>query len=144
MADQLIIQGVASGKTAVTVENEGGAGGQTVEGITLITVAEGASGTDTFVLGDSRGLFYNDGDATSARRADYALIKDFIAGGKIQLSGSATAYIWGAETPSGVQGSSIFQDTNHNGRWDSTDEFIAHVEGSAAALNLTTNDFVFA
>ncbi|WP_336235092.1 autotransporter outer membrane beta-barrel domain-containing protein [Achromobacter dolens] len=49
-ADQLIIQGVASGKTAVTVENEGGAGGQTVEGITLITVAEGASGTDTFVL----------------------------------------------------------------------------------------------
>lgn len=49
-ADQLIIQGVASGKTLVTVENEGGAGGQTVDGITLITVAGGASGTDTFVL----------------------------------------------------------------------------------------------
>ncbi|MFY3306931.1 autotransporter outer membrane beta-barrel domain-containing protein [Achromobacter ruhlandii] len=49
-ADQLIIQGVATGKTLVTVENEGGAGGQTVDGITLITVAGGASGTDTFVL----------------------------------------------------------------------------------------------
>lgn len=49
-ADQLIIQGMASGKTLVTVENEGGVGGQTVDGITLITVAGGASGTDTFVL----------------------------------------------------------------------------------------------
>lgn len=49
-ADKLIIQGVASGKTLVTVENEGGKGGQTVEGITLITAAGGSTGTDTFAL----------------------------------------------------------------------------------------------
>lgn len=49
-ADKLIIQGVASGKTLVTVENEGGKGGQTVEGITLITAAGGSAGTDTFAL----------------------------------------------------------------------------------------------
>ncbi|NYS11795.1 autotransporter outer membrane beta-barrel domain-containing protein [Achromobacter xylosoxidans] len=49
-ADKLIIQGVASGKTLVTVENEGGKGGQTVEGITLITAVGGSAGTDTFAL----------------------------------------------------------------------------------------------
>lgn len=49
-ADRLIIQGAASGKTLVTVENEGGQGGQTVEGINLITVAGGSSGADTFAL----------------------------------------------------------------------------------------------
>ncbi|WP_241070481.1 autotransporter outer membrane beta-barrel domain-containing protein [Achromobacter insuavis] len=49
-ADKLIIRGVASGKTLVTVENEGGKGGQTVEGITLITAAGGSAGTDTFAL----------------------------------------------------------------------------------------------
>ncbi len=49
-ADKLVIQGVASGKTLVTVENEGGKGGQTVEGITLITAAGGSTGTDTFAL----------------------------------------------------------------------------------------------
>ena len=49
-ADRLIIQGAASGKTLVTVENEGGKGGQTVEGITLITAVGGSAGTDTFAL----------------------------------------------------------------------------------------------
>nr|WP_254447537.1 right-handed parallel beta-helix repeat-containing protein [Sphingomonas sp. ID1715] len=104
----------------------------------------GGGGADLFVLGDARGLFYDDDLAGSAGRADHALILDFGADDRIQLVGALSDYILNPETINGVLGTSIIRDDNRNGKFDSTDEYVAHVSGSAAALNLTAADFIFA
>ncbi|NNM75957.1 S8 family serine peptidase [Sphingomonas sp. ID1715] len=103
----------------------------------------GGGGADVFVLGDARGLFYDDDLAGSAGRADHALILDFGAGDRIQLVGALSDYILNPETINGVLGTSIIRDDNRNGKFDSTDEYVAHVSGSAAALNLTPDFFLF-
>jgi subtilisin family serine protease len=40
----------------------------------------GSNGIDIFMLGDQRGLFYDDGNARNAGLADYALVQKFTAG----------------------------------------------------------------
>lgn len=55
-------------------------------GVGQIDTLIGGLGADVFVLGDSRGVFYNDGIRSNLGTADYTLIKDFnVAEDKIQL-----------------------------------------------------------
>jgi subtilisin family serine protease len=104
----------------------------------------GGGGADVFVLGKaSRGLFYDDDLAGSAGRADHAAILDFGADDKIQLVGTLSDYVLTKETINGILGTSIFRDDNRNGKYDSLDEYVAHVSGSSAALALTPDHFVF-
>lgn len=100
----------------------------------------GNGGDDIFVLGDSRGRFYDDGKDRIAGTSDYALIRDFAAGDKIQLAGTQADYVQHLVTLSGVTGSGIYYDTNHNGAWDSRDELIGLVQG---ASTLASTDFIF-
>jgi subtilisin family serine protease len=103
----------------------------------------GGGGADVFVLGDARGLFYNDNIAGSGGRSDSLLIRDFGADDRIQLSGQMSDYIVRSETLGGIAGTSIFQDSNEDRRWDSLDEFVAHVSGPSAPPALTADHFVF-
>jgi parallel beta-helix repeat protein len=100
----------------------------------------GTGGTDTFVLGDSRGRFYDDGKSKSAGKGDYAQVMDFVAGDHIQLHGSMAEYLMKAGSVGGVNGLQIFFDSNANGKIDSRDELIGHVVGVAS---LSPDAFVF-
>jgi subtilisin family serine protease len=56
-------------------------------GVGQIDVLIGGAGADVFLLGDSRGVFYDDGIKSNLGTSDYALIKDFKRGeDKIQLN----------------------------------------------------------
>jgi preprotein translocase subunit YajC len=103
----------------------------------------GGGGADLFVLGDERGLFYDDKSAVSAGRADHAAILDFGADDKIQLVGALSDYVLTKETINGILGTSIFRDDNRNGKYDALDEYIAHVSGSSTALALNAAHFTF-
>jgi Ca2+-binding RTX toxin-like protein len=100
----------------------------------------GKEGADTFVLGDQRGVFYDDGNRKSAGRGDYAQIMDFEAGDKVQLSGSMSKYLLAAGALNGLSGTQIYLDTNNSGKIDVRDELIGHVVG---AVPLTPDAFVF-
>lgn len=105
-----------------------------------IDTLTGNGGNDIFVLGDSRGRFYDDGKSQNAGTSDYALIKDFNAGDKIQLAGVQTDYLQHSVTLNGVSGSGIYYDSNHNHSWDSRDELIGLVQNVAS---VATSDFIF-
>jgi subtilisin family serine protease len=103
----------------------------------------GRGGADIFMLGDGRGMFYDDDNASLHGRADHAAILDFGADDKIQMVGQMSDYVLRQETINGILGTSIFRDDNRNGKMDNLDEYIAHVSGSSAALNLTPDHFIF-
>jgi hypothetical protein len=52
----------------------------------------GGGGNDQFLLADSTGSYYNDGDPSTDGSADIAVITDFNAGDSIRLFGSASLY----------------------------------------------------
>ena len=99
----------------------------------------GGAGADVFVLGDSRGVFYDDRNNGNLGSADYALIKDFTAGeDKLQLrSGSYFASVSNGNL-------SLYWDRNGNGKLDTSgrnqDELIAMLEGVTV---LSANDYFF-
>jgi subtilisin family serine protease len=95
----------------------------------------GNGGADTFVLGDSRGRFYDDGRSRYSGTADHAVIKDFGADDKIQLAGTAGSYLQQATSVTGVSGMGIFHDSNGNGAFDSRDELIGIVQGVTAPID---------
>ncbi len=101
----------------------------------------GGAGADTFVLGDGRGVFYNDGAATNAAMADYAQILDFTKGDRIQLSDDVASYFLVSMTLGGLRGLGILADLNGNGRYDAADELVGHV---ANVTSLASGDFIFA
>ena len=108
-------------------------------GTQQIDVLTGANGSDVFLLGDARGVFYDDRKTGSLGTADYALIKDFIAGtDKLQLRN--LSYLYTASTG----GLSLYWDRNANGLLESggrnRDELIAVLEG---ATGLSSGDLVF-
>lgn len=103
----------------------------------------GGGGNDIFVLGDARGIFYDDKSPVSGGWGDHALIMDFDKGDKIQLVGKLADYVTRIDVINGVTGTSILRDDNHNGRYDANDEYIAHVSGSTAALALKADDYLF-
>jgi hypothetical protein len=107
---------------------------------TIDTLTGGAGG-DLFVLGDSRGRFYDDGSARSSGTNDFARITDFGSSDKLQLKGSAAEYLQGSiSNLQGFSGTGIYHDTNGNGVLDSRDELIALVQGHGV---LDSGNFVF-
>ncbi len=94
----------------------------------------GGAGNDIFVLGDSRGAYYNDGVKGTAGLRDYAQVLDFQAGDQIQLSAKIATYFISQLTLGGRSGNAIFADINANGRLDSTDELIGHLAGVTRSL----------
>lgn len=101
-----------------------------------IDVLTGSGGADVFVLGDSRGVFYDDRSSGNLGAADYARIKDFTTGeDKLQLRNAN--YL--ATVSSGNL--SLYWDRNGNGKLDTggrnRDELIALLEGVS---NLSGSD----
>ena len=94
----------------------------------------GQAGADVFVLGDSRGVFYDDRTAGNLGTSDYALITDFRPGeDKLQLRSAAYR-----TTVSGGN-LSLYWDRNNNGRLDTSgtnrDELIAILQGVSSLSN---------
>ena len=90
------------------------------------------------VLGDGRGVFYNDGRGDKNGAGDYARITDFSAGDRVQLL--AGNYFLNQGTVGGFTGTRIWWDSNNNGKLETFDELIALVQGSKT---ITAADFVF-
>ena len=97
-----------------------------------IDVVTGNAGADLFLLGDSRGIFYNDGSTTSSGTGDYLRIRDFNkAEDHLQLR-SGNQYLFRNVTISGVATTEIYLgngDTSFNAR----DELIARLDNTALA-----------
>ena len=100
----------------------------------------GRGGADVFLLGDARGVFYDDDSSRNAGTNDYAKIMDFGGGDKIKLSGSAGDYFLANATMNKVSGVQIFHDTNDNGIRDSRDELIGFVVGVSS---VSPDSFVY-
>jgi subtilisin family serine protease len=107
-----------------------------------VDVLTGGTGGDTFVLGDARGRFYDDGWGFSAGTGDYARITDFNSaeGDKIQLAGAASRWLQHVVTIGGTQGLGIYYDSNGGGTWNSSDELVGFLPGKSSLL---AGDFVF-
>jgi subtilisin family serine protease len=99
-------------------------------GRSTIDTLRGNGGDDLFVLGDTRGIFYDDGRARTAGTSDYAKILDFSDGDHVQLKGSAGDYQLRPLSLNGTSGIGVYYDSNHNHAWDSRDELIGLVAGS--------------
>jgi hypothetical protein len=91
-------------------------------------VLTGGGGSDLFILGDSRGVFYNDGKNGSSGAGDYVRITDFGADDKLQLKGSLSDYFQAQRSIDGFSGHAVYYDSNGNGALDSRDELIALVQ----------------
>lgn len=105
-----------------------------------LDILRGREGNDIFIVGDERGVFYNDGKATKSGTTDYARIMDFQNGDKIQLSDDFAIYHERSLKIGGFSGIGIYADTDRNGRFGSTDELVCHVVGVS---DLTPLDFLF-
>jgi subtilisin family serine protease len=105
-----------------------------------IDALTGGAGNDLFLLGDTRGAFYNDGNARKAGANDYARIMDFQTGDMIQLSDDFGTYFLRSLKIGGFGGTAIYADTDRNGRFGSTDELVGHV---THVWTLTASDFLF-
>jgi photosystem II stability/assembly factor-like uncharacterized protein len=103
-------------------------------------VLTGAGGSDLFILGDSRGVYYSDGKNGSSGTGDYVRITDFGADDKLQLSGSLSNYFQAQRTIDGFTGNAIYHDSNGNGSLDSRDELIALVQNQG---NIDLSGMIF-
>ncbi|MEI6486056.1 MAG: S8 family serine peptidase [Sphingomonadales bacterium] len=108
-------------------------------GAGTLDVLTGGGGNDLFVLGDERGRFYDDGRPTTQGYGDYARITDFSAGDRVQLA-AGRYFLNPTAATAANQGMRIFFDSNNNGLFDNTDEYVALVQGPKA---LTMADIIF-
>ncbi|EKD10465.1 Ig-like domain-containing protein [Limnospira platensis] len=100
-----------------------------------IDILTGNGGFDTFVLGDSNSVYYDDGIDDQPGWQDYALITDF-DNDVIQLHGSSEDYRL-ADSPQGLpNGLAIFY------KGDVTDELIGIVQGMNN-ISLNSSSFVY-
>jgi subtilisin family serine protease len=104
-------------------------------GLGQIDILTGSVGSDVFLLGDSRGVFYDDRIIGNLGTSDYALIKDFKIGeDKLQLK-KGNSYIW--ETKNGNL--FLYSDRNRNRTLETTgvnrDELISIIEGVTTLSN---------
>jgi Ca2+-binding RTX toxin-like protein len=94
-----------------------------------IDTLTGGTENDEFVLGSASGEFYNDGSASNAGTADYALITDFNPGiDVLVLKGAVANYYTGLHSVTGVTGTGLFLENGD------TDELIAIIQTSGAAI----------
>jgi Ca2+-binding RTX toxin-like protein len=117
--------------------------GATTPGLNEKDTLTGGAGADRFILGDSAGRFYEDGNTGSGGLGDYALITDFSSanGDLIQLTGTSSQYLLGSSPISGVSGTAVYFDTDGGGAFNSTDELVAIVQ-STSTVSLSSG-FVF-
>jgi hypothetical protein len=104
-------------------------------GFGQIDVLIGGSGADVFVLGDSRGVFYDDRIKNNFGASDYALIKDFnLDEDKLQLK-NRNSYIFGSSSGNLF----VYLDANRNRNLETSgpnqDELIAVLEGVTTLSN---------
>ncbi|MBD1869928.1 pre-peptidase C-terminal domain-containing protein [Cyanobacteria bacterium FACHB-471] len=101
----------------------------------------GGLGSDTFVLGDSGSIYYNDGDPASGGDNDYALITDFdLNQDVIQLSGSADFYSLDFFTSSlGTIDAAIIYDPGVEARG----ELVSVIQNVSSNLSISEPSFVF-
>ena len=104
-----------------------------------IDTLTGGSGEDIFVLGDTRGVFYNDRNRKNLGTSDYVLITDFISGvDKLQLFGDIQDYFYNSST------GELFWDANNSGSFESRgrskDELFAVLQNGG---NLFATDIIF-
>lgn len=119
----------------------GGAGADRITGVSptgstalrlgrgQIDTVTGGAGADLFLLADSRGGFYNDGQASNSGSSDYLRINDFNPNeDSLQLLGGRQ-YLFRNVTISGTAFSEIYLgngDASFNGR----DELVARLQGA--------------
>lgn len=108
-------------------------------GASQIDTLTGYDDADTFLLGDGRGVFYNDRNSKTLGNNDYALIKDFVSGlDKLQVR-AGTNYVYTVSSGN----LNLYWDRNSNGSLNSSgnnqDELIAILQG---VTSLANSDFV--
>ncbi|MEO1005422.1 MAG: family 16 glycosylhydrolase, partial [Cyanobacteria bacterium J06638_38] len=107
--------------------------GTVTNGSDAIARFTGGLGSDTYILGEISGVFYDDGDSTTEGLNDYAVIADFDRlEDRIQLYGSLDFYTVDS-SPFDASQAAIYFDSDFDG---SSDELIAVVE------NLRPNEFL--
>ncbi|MCC6827536.1 MAG: S8 family serine peptidase [Novosphingobium sp.] len=127
-----VLVGTAGNDIISGLPASGGTGTGTIDRLT------GGGGNDRFILGDSRGMFYNDGRGGTSGTGDYALITDFRPGDGVQLS-SGYQYFLMAGFASGIWKTDIYADTDRSGRYNSGDELIGVLQGiTAVSLSSAT------
>ena len=102
-------------------------------GRSQIDTLTGGGGADLFLIADSRGTFYNDGNSRSQGTGDYALIKDFktAEGDRLQLR-AGTQVLYRNVTINGIVNTEIFLGNGDN-RFNAADELIARLQNTALA-----------
>jgi glycerophosphoryl diester phosphodiesterase len=103
----------------------------------------GGAGADIFNLGDAQGIYYNDGTPGLGTQ-DLAIITDFTADDRIQLSGSSSGYRLISGRNAGIRGVRIDALFTASGNMPEA-EAIGFVQGATlATLNLAnTNQFLY-
>ncbi|MCP9775526.1 S8 family serine peptidase [Cyanobium sp. WAJ14-Wanaka] len=134
-ASDILIGG--NGNDSITGVQANGTTGAAM-GLGQIDILTGGPGADTFLLGDSRGVFYDDRSNNNIGLSDYARITDFNTGiDKLQFHNGT--YFTTVST--GI--TSIYWDRNGNNQFDTTgkdqDELIAMVTGA-----ITSKDIILA
>ena len=99
-----------------------------------VDVLTGGKGADTFLLADSRGTFYNDGNGQSFGTGDYARILDFSVaeGDRLQLK-AGSQYLY-----RNLNGSTEIYLGNGDRYFDAADELIARLQGVTLAPDSTS------
>ncbi|MCP9808144.1 S8 family serine peptidase [Cyanobium sp. HWJ4-Hawea] len=134
-ASDILIGG--NGNDSITGVQANGTTGAAM-GLGQIDILTGGPGADTFLLGDSRGVFYDDRSNNNIGLSDYARITDFNTGiDKLQFHNGT--YFTTVST--GI--TSIYWDRNGNNQFDTIekdqDELIAMVTGA-----ITSKDIILA
>jgi|GEM_PF-1937287 len=81
--------------------------GSSLRGKGTVDKLTGGAGNDIFLLGDSQGIFYDDGNSVVQSTLDLAWITDFASGDKIGLYGSADKYQLVSARYTGIKGVQI-------------------------------------
>lgn len=101
----------------------------------------GGAGRDTFVLGDTANIYYDDGNSSTTGEFDYALILDFDSSNDfIQLKGTPDLYrLDFFISGSGTQDVAIVYDPGTIAK----DETIGIVQNVSTSLSLSDSSFIF-
>jgi serralysin len=99
---------------------------------------EGGTGSDRYVLGDAKAVYYNDGNNASSGGSDYGAIVGFETGDTIQLKGQAADYTLSVGTVAFTAGQGTIIQSNLFGQ----PEIIGFVAG-ATGLSLTSSAFLY-